>query len=116
VALAPSATGAPPYVPGSSTRPTDSRISGLVPLSTVRERQTPGGEEDTLLERNIVYDRLMSGQETEMGEVPPTYGQAVGDAIRSASRSASRARGRGRDGDDVVEVNSRSMSRLGERE
>ncbi|WOO77581.1 Arrestin-related trafficking adapter 3 [Vanrija pseudolonga] len=58
---------------------------------------TPHGKhedhEDTLLERNIVYDRLMSGQETEAGEEPPTYGQAVANAIRSA-RSASRAASR----------------------
>jgi hypothetical protein len=47
-------------------------------------------EDDTLLERNIVYDRLMSGQQTETGELPPTYGEAVANAIRSA-RSASRA-------------------------
>ncbi|ORX37870.1 hypothetical protein BD324DRAFT_656128 [Kockovaella imperatae] len=52
-----------------------------------KERST---NDDTLLERNIVYDRLMSGQETETGEVPPTYGQAVANAIRAASRSASR--------------------------
>jgi hypothetical protein len=91
VALAPSSSN-PAYVPGSSTRPTDSRVSGLVPLSTVRERQPAGGEADTLLERNIVYDRLMSGQETETGEVPPTYGEAVAHAVRPASRSASRVR------------------------
>ena len=48
--------------------------------------------DDTLLERNIVYDRLMSGQETETGEVPPTYGEAVANAIRAASRSTSRHR------------------------
>jgi hypothetical protein len=62
-----------------------------------------------LLERNIVFDRLMSGQETETGEVPPTYGEAVAHAVRSASRSVSRARG------DVSEVSSRSRSRAGER-
>lgn len=49
--------------------------------------------EDTLLERNIVYDRLMSGQLTETGEEPPSYGEAVANAIRSA-RSASRAHSR----------------------
>jgi hypothetical protein len=47
-------------------------------------------DDDTLLERNIVYDRLMSGQETETGELPPSYGEAVAHAIRSA-RTASRA-------------------------
>ncbi|OXM78992.1 cyclin binding protein [Cryptococcus neoformans Bt63] len=50
-----------------------------------------GEGEDTLLERNIVYDRLMSGQLTETGEVPPTYGEAVADAVRE--RSVSRVRG-----------------------
>ena len=75
-------------------------------MSTVRERQPAGGEEDTLLERNIVYDRLMSGQETETGEVPPTYGEAVAHAVSRAGRSVSRARD-----SSVVEVNSRSMSR-----
>jgi hypothetical protein len=61
----------------------------------------PGHAEhdDTLLERNIVYDRLISGQEAETGEQPPTYKEAVAHAIRSA-RSASRA-------------GSRSMSRAG---
>lgn len=41
-----------------------------------------------------MYDRLMSGQETETGEVPPTYGEAVAVAhtVRPASRSASRVR------------------------
>lgn len=51
--------------------------------------QAHAEHEDTLLERNIVYDRLMSGQETETGEEPPSYGEAVASAIRSA-RSASR--------------------------
>ena len=60
----------------------------MVPLSTVRERQPAGGDEDTLLERNIVYDRLMSGQETETGEVPPTYGEAVAHVDGRADRSA----------------------------
>lgn len=63
-----------------------------------REPHGPHGphdtHEDTLLERNIVYDRLMSGQETEEGREPPSYGEAVANAIRSArtaSRAASRA-------------------------
>lgn len=56
----------------------------------------PGTKEhdDTLLERNIVYDRLVSGQETETGEEPPTYKEAVAHAIRSASRVASRSHSR----------------------
>ena len=49
--------------------------------------------EDTLLERNIVYDRLMSGQETETGEVPPSYKEAVGtvreQSVVSGDRSIS---------------------------
>ncbi|CAK9780678.1 hypothetical protein CC85DRAFT_313564 [Cutaneotrichosporon oleaginosum] len=57
----------------------------------------PGQPEhdDSLLERNIVYDRLISGQEAETGEKPPTYKEAVAHAIRSA-RSASRAGSRSR--------------------
>ncbi|WVQ75076.1 hypothetical protein IAR50_004685 [Cryptococcus sp. DSM 104548] len=52
---------------------------------------TPGGDgEDTLLERNIVYDRLMSGQVTETGEVPPSYGEAIAEGVRD--RSVSRVR------------------------
>ncbi|WWC65955.1 uncharacterized protein I303_108577 [Kwoniella dejecticola CBS 10117] len=39
--------------------------------------------EDTLLERNIVYDRLMSGQQTETGEVPPSYGEALAAAAEN---------------------------------
>ncbi|WVR08168.1 hypothetical protein IAU60_005214 [Kwoniella sp. DSM 27419] len=58
--------------------------SGPLPPS-VRE-----AGEDSLLERNIVYDRLMSGQVTVTGEVPPTYGEALADAART--RSASRVR------------------------
>lgn len=56
----------------------------------------PGHKEhdDTLLERNIVYDRLISGQETETGEEPPTYKEAVAHSIRSASRAASRSHSR----------------------
>ncbi|EJT51081.1 cyclin binding protein [Trichosporon asahii var. asahii CBS 2479] len=63
------------------------------------------GHEDTLLERNIVYDRLMSGQETEEGREPPSYGEAVANAIRSA-RSASRAASRA-----TSPVGSRAASR-----
>lgn len=51
----------------------------------------PGESEDTLLERNIVYDRLISGQLTETGEIPPTYGEAMADAVRE--RSVSHVRG-----------------------
>nr|ODN95576.1 cyclin binding protein [Cryptococcus depauperatus CBS 7855] len=44
-----------------------------------RKAPVPEGE-DTLLVRNIVYDRLISGQVTETGEVPPTYGEAIAAA------------------------------------
>ena len=49
-------------------------------------------DEDTLLERNIVYDQLMSGQVTETGEVPPTYVEAMASA--SARQRASRSQSR----------------------
>ena len=74
-----------------------------------------------MLERNIVYDRLMSGQETETGELPPSYGEAVANAIRSASRSASRqgragpgefGGARGREFGTQSQSTSRSRSRL----
>ncbi|GHJ86661.1 hypothetical protein NliqN6_3063 [Naganishia liquefaciens] len=49
---------------------------------------------DTLLERNIVFDRLISGQETEAGEEPPAYDDVLqseaGYEIREA-RSRSRS-------------------------
>jgi hypothetical protein len=50
---------------------------------------------DTLLERNIVFDRLMSGQESEQGESPPTYDEALQNRSRSRNprgRSGSRLR------------------------
>lgn len=79
-------------VPGSS--------SGLYALgqaggSAHGPMRRPEGD-DTLLERNIVYDRLMSGQETEEGEMPPTYEAAasataaVGSSGGLGSGSASR--------------------------
>ena len=61
--------------------------------------------EDTLLERNIVYDRLMSGQVTETGEEPPTYSEAMTSLGRERSAS-----GFGRETGDESE--SRSRSRL----
>lgn len=45
---------------------------------------------DTLLERNIVFDRLVSGQETEAGEEPPTYDEVLQHEVREA-RSRSRS-------------------------
>ena len=71
--------------------------------------------EDTLLERNIVYDRLMSGQATETGETPPSYGEAV--AIAARAKSASRmGRGLRDEGEEErergEESGSRSRSRL----
>ncbi|KAK6908782.1 cyclin binding protein [Kwoniella mangroviensis CBS 8886] len=93
---------------------------------TVDQVGAPSGEngEDTLLERNIVYDRLMSGQQTETGEVPPSYGEAT------AGESSTRGRGRqaisrtveqeDHDHGQIVfntrGSNSRSRSRLGLRD
>ncbi|KAK8849580.1 hypothetical protein IAR55_004915 [Kwoniella newhampshirensis] len=87
---------------------------GTVDASVGAPAPPVDGGEDTLLERNIVYDRLMSGQLTETGETPPTYGEAMADSART--RSVSRVRdmerptsggGRPRDGSE-----SRSRSRL----
>lgn len=95
---------------GSSSRSRDRRD---------RDPGPPHHEEDTLLERNIVYDRLMSGQETETGEVPPTYGEAVASAARARSASRGPGIGRGRAGSPATTVamregsQSRSRSRLG---
>ena len=47
--------------------------------------------DDTLLERNIVYDRLMSGQQTEEGEVPPSY-EAAALATAAEGIAGSRSR------------------------
>lgn len=137
VALAPSSSSHPGSGSttngGPSSRPqTDSRVSGLPPLdpSHAKRPSANGGEgEDTLLERNIVFDRLMSGQETESGEVPPSYGEAVAQAVRRASQSqgaggsgsgrASRSRDASRSQSrvrgEVVEVNSGSGSRAASR-
>jgi hypothetical protein len=91
---------------GASTAPgagpSSSRIGPAIPSLAalaasfpVSERRVPdsstsrhedGG--DTLLERNIVYDRLVSGQESEAGEAPPTYVEAL--SARHSSRSRSR--------------------------
>lgn len=70
----------------STSRPTSTRNGSLTnsvpgpsgPSSTITEvpRRREDGD-DTLLERNIVYDRLMSGQETEEGDIPPSYGEAL---------------------------------------
>ena len=114
VALAPSSSSHAPSTNGvggpsasastsTSTRaPTDSRVSGLPPLDPSHPRNQRstanggGGDgEDTLLERNIVFDRLMSGQETETGEVPPSYGEAVAQAVSRASAGASHGHSRG---------------------
>ncbi|KAK4687113.1 arrestin-related trafficking adapter 3/6, partial [Tremellales sp. Uapishka_1] len=55
------------------------------PVSHVtRDREVNEGD-DSLLERNIVYDRLMSGQVTETGETPPTYVEAVASGSGSGS-------------------------------
>lgn len=74
--------------PAGLERDAQSDVSVTAPLDA------RGDHEDTLLERNIVYDRLMSGQETETGEHPPSYGEALQSA-QGESRSVSRGpRGR----------------------
>ena len=111
------------FAPISSSRQTDDPLVSSAPGTGYRfERGEPargrshdahmtgnhGFEEDTLLERNIVYDRLMSGQETEAGELPPSYGEAVANAIRSASRSQSRSQSQSRHG-SVIELGGPSV-------
>ncbi|WWC73545.1 uncharacterized protein I206_107517 [Kwoniella pini CBS 10737] len=66
-----------------------------------RRNEQQGGNviengEDSLLERNIVYDRLMSGQQTETGEVPPSYGEAIQNSTTTTSSSSEFLRGRTR--------------------
>lgn len=87
-----------PYT-GTSTPPLPALTHGS---------HAPGHPEhdDTLLERNIVYDRLISGQEAETGEEPPTYKEAVANAIRSASSASCATSSRG-----VSTSASRSQSR-----
>ncbi|KAL7424873.1 hypothetical protein Q5752_000559 [Cryptotrichosporon argae] len=103
--------GLPPFVPPA---PAPTAAAGH------HAPHAHGGDEDTLLERNLVYDRLMSGQETEMGEEPPSYGEAVRHAERStrsasrgpsASRSVSRVRGDAASGGGASSA-SRSRSRV----
>lgn len=90
-----------PYEIGGERRASD--LPPIVPSTTNGLGASGAEHEDTLLERNIVFDRLMSGQETETGEIPPSYGEAVASAIRSASRSQSRVRtGRSRLGSEVT--------------
>ena len=96
----------------STSRSRDGRLSEVL---SPRGREGRGNAEDTLLERNIVYDRLMSGQATETGEIPPSYGEAVASAARA--RSASRmGRGTQCEGEaeraDGEESGNRSRSRL----
>ncbi|WVQ96129.1 hypothetical protein IAU59_003231 [Kwoniella sp. CBS 9459] len=69
----------------SSTNP-------VQPVSTPPAAAMQESGQDTLLDRNIVYDRLMSGQVTETGEVPPSYGEALAAAEEARSRSVSRVR------------------------
>lgn len=62
---------------GQSGSRVDLAHSNAHPPSPFHHTNTNGKRreegDDTLLERNIVYDRLMSGQETEEGDVPPSY-------------------------------------------
>ncbi|BEI91031.1 uncharacterized protein CcaverHIS019_0311010 [Cutaneotrichosporon cavernicola] len=80
-----------PYTAPHSGTHTPILAGAITPPQPPHGSHAPGQAEhdDTLLERNIVYDRLISGQEAETGEQPPTYKEAVANAIRSA-RSASR--------------------------
>lgn len=88
-------SGGSPY-PGAGT----SRIDGL-PAPHTNGTAGPSGQrreegDDTLLERNIVFDRLMSGQETEAGDVPPSYGEALAaPAGGGAERGRDRREGSG---------------------
>lgn len=76
---------------GRSVSTQRGRSESTGPLSNGSEASEPP---DTLLERNIVFDRLVSGQQTEAGECPPTYDEALRN--RSRQRSASRNTPRGR--------------------
>jgi len=85
--------GLPPFEDRGRSQSRERRAIDVPISSTTPRDRTPGHEnEDTLLERNIVYDRLMSGQETETGEHPPTYREAIASAQRSGSTSRSRSR------------------------
>jgi len=95
---------------GRESSTSRSRERAMSDATIARGREGPVVE-DTLLERNIVYDRLMSGQMTETGEVPPSYGDAVASGNSARARSASRV-GRGIERDVREENGSRSRSRL----
>lgn len=94
-----SVSAAPPAAaaifPWASTQPaTHSPLAGT---PEIRAADLPAAHregEDTLLERNIVFDRLVSGQVSEMGEAPPTYGEALNSAARGTSRAGSRSQSR----------------------
>ncbi|KAJ9119687.1 hypothetical protein QFC22_003397 [Naganishia vaughanmartiniae] len=81
----------PSPAPGGTTR-------SLSAVRTASDRGSSlGGDHsetvevpDTLLERNIVFDRLVSGQETEAGEAPPTYDEVLQHEVRE-TRSRSRS-------------------------
>ena len=60
----------------SSVQGSSAGLQALAQASGSGTRRREEGD-DTLLERNIVYDRLMSGQETEEGDVPPSYQAAA---------------------------------------
>lgn len=83
----------PPLVPGDSAAPpsilqNSTSISGVRQNSGTSATSTPRAVtvDDTLLGRNIVFDRLVSGQESEAGETPPTYDEALRQRMRSKSR------------------------------
>lgn len=58
-----------------------------------------------------MFDRLMSGQETEAGDVPPTYGEVLAEGT-GEGRRASASPGIGRVRGERGESQSRSRSRL----
>jgi hypothetical protein len=97
----------------SSSRSRDRRLSEQVPIQPDGTSHS-GTAGDTLLERNIVFDRLVSGQETETGEVPPSYGEAVAVPVAVEGRSRSRG-GRPRiDDGERGSREGRSRSRVGQ--
>lgn len=91
----------PPLVDESATAPAailqNTTISGLVGgrqatngssgAGTARRVGELDERTDSLLGRNIVFDRLVSGQESEAGEAPPTYEAVLRQRSQSRSRS-----------------------------
>ncbi|ORY34869.1 or S-antigen, C-terminal domain-domain-containing protein [Naematelia encephala] len=86
------------YRDSSNSRSRDRRTSEGMPANL------NGAEgDDSLLERNITYDRLMSGQVTVTGETPPTYVEAMASRARTQSRSRSRLGREGRGNGEMAQ-------------